>query len=151
VIRSLEVGSLVCRNSVLEEAQSGEKTLAGRGSQRLVEGPGAVLIESRGTVAFCFANFKQSCACTVLYSTSCKTGLGTKRNPIGGFRWDDVQNNKGCNDPDAIGKQAGSDIISVLALMALTYSLMIVDEYGMLSGIGRRLSDGGEEDEGRTR
>jgi hypothetical protein len=56
-----------------------------------------------------------------------------------------------CNDLDAIGKEAGSDIISVLALMVLTYSLMIVDGYGMLSGVGRRLSDGGEEDEGRTR
>jgi hypothetical protein len=35
--------------------------LQGRASQRLVQEPDAVLIESRGTVAFCFTDFKQSC------------------------------------------------------------------------------------------
>jgi len=61
VIRSLEVGRLVLRDFVPEQAQSGEKTLAGRASQRLAEGPGTVLIESRGTVAFCLTDFKESC------------------------------------------------------------------------------------------
>jgi hypothetical protein len=60
VIWSLEVGRFVLRNFVLEQAQSGEKALAGRASQRLVEGLGTVLIESRGTVAFCLTDFKES-------------------------------------------------------------------------------------------
>jgi hypothetical protein len=55
VIRSLEAGRFVLPDFVLEETQSAEKT------QRLVEGPDTVLIESRGTVAFCLTNFKESC------------------------------------------------------------------------------------------
>ena len=60
MIWSLEVGRFVLRDFVLEQAQSAEKALAGRASQRLVEGPGTVLIESRGTVAFCLTDFKES-------------------------------------------------------------------------------------------
>jgi hypothetical protein len=63
VIRSLEVAASCCEIFVLEQAQSGEKALAGRASQRLAEGPGTVLIESRRTVAFCLTDFKESRVC----------------------------------------------------------------------------------------
>ena len=53
MIRGREVGRFVLRDFVLEEIRSAEKT------QCLVEGPDTVLIESRGTVAFCLTDFKE--------------------------------------------------------------------------------------------
>lgn len=57
------------RNCVQRGTQAGGKILGGTGLPRFVEGPDAVLIESRGTVAFCFANFKESCVCAYWYPT----------------------------------------------------------------------------------
>ena len=55
------------RNCVQREAQAAGRIARGAALLRFVEASDTVLIESRGTVAFCFADFKEWCVWTYWY------------------------------------------------------------------------------------
>jgi len=93
---------------------------------RVGEEHDTVLIESRGTVAFCFGKFKESCVCAYWYQE--------RTIPKGGVK---VR--------DELRDRAASDFYGWFTFQ---YSLMIVDECSRIVGHGRRPVDGVEKGEG---